>query len=71
MKTAGILLVIAGIVALFYGGFSNTSRKDVPDMGLILVDDTQQQPVVIPPILCLTAIVMGGAFVYFRIKQGR
>jgi hypothetical protein len=71
MKTAGILLVIAGIVALFYGGFSNTSRKDVPDMGLILVDDTQQQPVVIPPILCLTAIAMGGALVYFRIKQGR
>jgi hypothetical protein len=71
MKTAGILLVIAGVVALFYGEFSNTSRKDRPDMGLILVDDTQQQPVVIPPILCLTAIAMGGALVYFRIRQGR
>jgi hypothetical protein len=71
MKIAGMLLVIAGVIALFSGGFSNTSRKDVPDMGLIQVDDQGQYPSRVPPILCLSAIAVGGALVYFRIRQNR
>jgi len=71
MKTAGVLLIIAGIFAFFYGGNLSTSRKDVPDMGLILVDDSERQPVLIPPILGLAAIATGGALVFFRVKQGR
>lgn len=71
MKTAGILLVIAGIITVFNGGFSDTTHKNVPDMGLILVNDAEQHPVRISPILGISAIAVGGALVFFRIKQGR
>jgi hypothetical protein len=71
MKAVGIALVIAGVIAIFSGGFSYTSRKDVPDMGLILDRNTESRPVRIPPILCLSAIAAGGALVFFRIRQRR
>ena len=69
MKISGILMIIAGFVAILYGEFSNTTHSQVPDMGLILVDDTQNHPMRIPPILGLAGMAIGGGLIYFGRKQ--
>jgi len=48
MKISGILLIIAGLSAIFCGGFSYSNRNQTPDMGLIQVDDTESQQERIP-----------------------
>jgi drug/metabolite transporter (DMT)-like permease len=71
MKIAGILLIIAGVAALIYGGFSYTSQKKAVDMGAIQIDRTEHHTLPVPPILGIIAIVGGGVLVYFGAKEGR
>jgi uncharacterized membrane protein HdeD (DUF308 family) len=69
MKILGIVLIVAGIVALVYGGFSyTTTRKDV-DMGPVQISHKQNHSVPLPPILGVVGIVAGGALVYFGTKK--
>jgi uncharacterized membrane protein HdeD (DUF308 family) len=69
MKILGIVLIVAGIVALVYGGFSySTTKKDV-DMGPIQVSHKQNHSVPLPPILGVVGIIAGGALVYFGAKK--
>ncbi|MGB9406223.1 MAG: DUF3185 domain-containing protein [Terracidiphilus sp.] len=69
MKISGILLIITGLAAIFFGGFSYPNRNQTPDMGLIQVDDTESYPVRIPPILGIADIAAGGGLVYFGRRQ--
>jgi hypothetical protein len=69
MKISGILLIIAGLSAIFCGGFSYSNRNQTPDMGLIQVDDTESQQERIPPILGIAGIAAGGGLIYFGRKQ--
>ena len=69
MKTCGILIIIAGLSAILYGNFFYTPLNQVPDMGLIQVDDQDNQAVRIPPILGLAGIATGGGLIYFGRKQ--
>jgi hypothetical protein len=48
MKISGILLIIAGLSAIFCGGLSYSHPNQTPDMGLIQVDDTESQQESIP-----------------------
>jgi drug/metabolite transporter (DMT)-like permease len=64
MKITGIVLILAGLAVILCGGFFNTSHSQVPDMGLMQVDDTENYPLGIPPILGIAAIAAGGALVY-------
>jgi len=69
MKISGILLIVAGLAAILFGGFSYRSQNQVPDMGLIQVADTEYSPVRIPPILGLMGMAAGGGLIYFGRKQ--
>jgi len=71
MKIAGILLIIAGVAALIYWGFSYTSQKKAVDMGPIQINRTEHHTLPVPPILGIIAIVGGGVLVYFGAKEGR
>ena len=71
MKITGIVLILAGLVAILCGGFFNASRSQVPDMGLIQVDDTENHPFSIPPILGFAAVAGGCALVYAARKPAR
>jgi len=62
MRTAslvGILLIILGIVAFVYGGFSYTKRERVLDMGPIHATAEERHTVPIPRILGGIALVGG------------
>ena len=71
MKIAGILLIIVGVAALVYGGFSYTSHKKAVDIGAIQINRTENHTLPIPPILGIVAIVGGAGLVYFGVKQRR
>ncbi len=71
MRLVGILLIVAGIAGVIYGGFSFTSHKKAVDMGPIQIDKTEHHTVPIPPILGVIGIVAGGALVYLGAKGSR
>ena len=70
MKPAGligIVLIIIGIIALAYGGFSYTHREKVLDLGPIQATAEKKETIPFPPILgglCLVGgillVVTGG-----------
>lgn len=51
MKIAGILLIVVGVVALAYGGFSYTKREKIIDLGPIQATAETKETVPLPPIL--------------------
>jgi drug/metabolite transporter (DMT)-like permease len=71
MKLAGIILVIVGVAALIYGGFTYTSQKKAVDLGPIQIDKTEHHSVPVPPLLGVVAIIGGGALFFFGAKEGR
>jgi hypothetical protein len=71
MKLIGILLIVAGIAGVIYGGFSYTSQKKAVDMGPIQIEKTEHHTVPIPPILGLVGIVAGSALLFLGAREGR
>jgi hypothetical protein len=59
----GLILIILGVVALAYGGFSftTTEKKKVVDLGPIQLDATveKERSVPLPPILGVAALTGG------------
>ncbi len=71
MKITGIILIIAGIAALLYGGFTYTTQKKAVDLGPLQVEKTEHHSVPLPPLLGVVAIIGGGALFYFGAREGR
>ena len=62
MKPAGIIgiiLIVIGIVALAYGGFSYTTREKVIDAGPLQVSADKEKTVPLPPVLGALCLVGG------------
>ena len=69
----GILLIILGVIALAYGGFSFTTqeKKKVVDLGPLQVDATVQKErsFPMPPILGVAALAGGVVLVIVGSKK--
>ena len=59
MRLAGIVLVVLGVLALAYGGFSYTKREKIIDIGPIEATAETRESVPLPPILGGAALVGG------------
>lgn len=59
MKIAALVLIVAGVLALAYGGFSYTREKKVIDLGPIQATAKTREDVPIPPLLGGAAVVGG------------
>jgi hypothetical protein len=71
VKLVGIILIVAGIAGVVYGGFSYTSRKRAVDLGPVQIDKTEHHSVPIPPLLGVVAIVAGGVLVFSGANKNR
>ena len=71
MKIAGIVLIIAGVAALLYGGFTYTTHKKAVDLGPVQIEKTEHHSIPLPPLLGFVAVIGGGALFYFGAKEGR
>jgi hypothetical protein len=69
MKAIGIVLIVIGIVALIYGGFTYTTQKKVLDVGPIQATKSENHTVPLPPILGALALV-GGVVLLVTDKRG-
>jgi uncharacterized membrane protein YidH (DUF202 family) len=55
----GIILIVIGIIALAYGGFSYTKREKIIDAGPLQVSADREKTVPFPPILGGICLVGG------------
>ena len=55
----GIILIIIGIVALAYQGFTYTTREKVVDVGPLKVEAKREKTVPLPPIVGGVAVAAG------------
>jgi uncharacterized membrane protein HdeD (DUF308 family) len=59
----GIVLIVLGIAALAYQGFTYTTREKVLDLGPLQATAERQKTVPLPPIVGIVAVVAGVALV--------
>jgi hypothetical protein len=59
MKALGIILLVFGMLALAYQGFTYTTHKKVLDLGPIQATKEERHVVPIPPILGALALISG------------
>jgi hypothetical protein len=69
IKMAGIALVIAGVLALMYGGFSYTKETHATKIGPIELSVSEKQNVNVPVWAGAAAIVAGGLLLVFGGKN--
>ena len=65
----GVVLIVLGIAALAYQGFTYTSRDTVLDIGPLHATAERQKTVPIPPILGGAAVVAGVALVVIGMRS--
>ena len=66
---AGVILILLGVAALAYQGFTYTSRETVLEVGPVHATADHQKTVPIPPILGLAALAGGIALVIVGIRR--
>jgi uncharacterized membrane protein HdeD (DUF308 family) len=55
----GVLLIVLGLVALAYQGFTYTKRETVIDIGPIKATADRQKTIPLPPVVGAVAVVGG------------
>ena len=69
MKPLGVVLIVLGVLALVYQGFSYTTQKKVLDMGPIQATKQEHHTVPFPPILGALALI-GGVVILVSDRKG-
>jgi hypothetical protein len=66
MKLAGLVLLVLGVLALVYGGFSYRKEKGDARIGPIEIEVTEKERVNVPLWAGIAAVAVGGALVARR-----
>jgi formate hydrogenlyase subunit 4 len=69
MKPLGLILIVLGVVALIYGGFTYTTHKKVLDVGPIQATKEEHHSVPLPPVLGALALI-GGVVILVSDRKG-
>ena len=69
VKMVGIVLIIAGVLGLAYGGFTYTKATHKATLGPLQLSVKEEQTVDIPVWAGVGAIVMGGLLVLIGSKK--
>jgi hypothetical protein len=59
MKPLGLILIVLGVIALMYQGFTYTTHKKVLDVGPIQATKEEHHSIPLPPILGALALIGG------------
>ncbi len=70
IKTAGIVLIVAGALGLAYGGFTYTKSSHETQMGPFSMTVKDRQTVAIPIWAGLGAVLVGGVLLLIPAKKG-
>jgi uncharacterized membrane protein HdeD (DUF308 family) len=69
ISIAGVILIVLGLVALAYQGFSYTTPETIRDMGPVHATADRQKTLPIPPIVGIVAVVGGVALVVAGMRK--
>ncbi len=69
VRIAAIALLVAGVLALAYGGFSYTRETHKASIGSIKLSIDEQQTVNVPVWAGVGALVIGGALLIFGSRK--
>jgi hypothetical protein len=58
-RIAGLFLIVVGVVALLWGGFSWTREKTVVDLGPVKATAEERETIPLPPVVGGVALVAG------------
>lgn len=70
MRLVGLVLVIVGVLAVAYGGFSYTKETTAVKLGPVELSVKEQERVNIPMWAGIGAILVGGLLVFVGGKKG-
>lgn len=70
VKVVAIVLIVGGVLALAYGGFSYTKDTTQVKLGPIELSVKEKQTVNVPVWAGIGAIVIGGALLLFGGRKG-
>lgn len=59
MKTAGLILIVLGVLALVFQGITYTKRRESVSLGPASITAEQKETIPLPPILGGVALVAG------------
>lgn len=59
LSLAGVVLIVLGLAALAYQGFTYTTRETVIDIGPIHATAERQKTVPLPPVIGIVAVLAG------------
>jgi uncharacterized membrane protein len=65
----GLVLIVLGLVALAYQGFTYTTREKVLDIGPIHATAEREKTVPLPPLLGIVAVAAGVALVIVGVRK--
>jgi len=71
ISIAGLALIVLGLAALAYQGFTYTSRETVVDIGPIHATADRERTVPLPPIFGIVAVIGGVVLVVAGSRQGK
>lgn len=61
LSMAGVILIVLGLAALAYQGFTYTTRETVLDIGPVHATADREKTVPLPPVLGIVAVAGGVA----------
>ncbi len=69
MKAMGLVLLIVGVLALAYQGFTYTTKEKVIDLGPVEVKKETRRSIPIPPVIGGIALLGGAALLMTGSKK--
>ena len=69
VSVLGLVLIVLGLVALAYQGFTYTTREKVLDIGPIHATAEREKTVPLPPLLGIVAVAAGVALVIVGVRK--
>jgi uncharacterized membrane protein len=69
IAAVGLVLIVLGVVALAYQGFTYTSRETVIDIGPLHATADRQKTLLLPPVLGIAAIAGGVALLVTGVRK--
>jgi len=71
VKTAGIILLVVGLVMTLYTGFTYVTREKVVDLGDIEITAEDEHSVQWQPYVGIGTMVIGGALLFLERRKKR
>ncbi len=69
MKTAGVIILIAGLIMTLYTSFSYVTREKVVDLGELEITADRQHTINWQPYVGIGAMVIGGVVLFLDRKK--